>query len=111
MLAGNSSLMSNLPYRHGESFAGLDIPTVSHPPIPKWDIDADKLLLAGVYKHGYGKFTDILADEELGLGTRMEHWIENSPELKQPTIPVLNKRLFKILEASKKHKVITRNAT
>lgn len=77
------------------------------PPLPDWGTDHDRLLLEGVYKYGYGKFSEILTDSELGLGTTVDQWIEDSNgDLKQPTIPQLNKRLYKILEATKKQKVL-----
>jgi hypothetical protein len=59
----------------------------------------------GVYKHGYGKFSEILSDDDLGLGNIIDNWVENTPELKQPSIPLLNKRLYKILEIAVKHRV------
>jgi hypothetical protein len=92
--------------RTGPTFATLSIPNIPAPPLPQWTKEHDRMILTGVYKHGYGKFPEVQADDELPLGRIIANWLANDETLKQPGIPVFNKRLYKVLEAAKKHRVI-----
>lgn len=95
--------LTNLHYLH-ELFTlhetmGYDLLTGVPPgdlrkrkPADHWSLADDRMLLQGIYKHGYGNFDPIREDKEFVFGPKVE-W---------PGLEKLNKRVKKILDGGKR---------